>query len=408
MAPAAREKLFHILNQAVPVLLGIFIFLNPMPRTTAIKEICFYGAVGIVLILAGFKKIEFSFRSPLTLPFVLFTAWAFIGLFFALDKENSIHDFQRHWLKYLALYYVLINVFNTRERLVWLSWVIIVSSALFSTGLIVNFYGIQSHSLATRLVTGIPEIAVNWVGIVTVPAAIFALHHVMTQERVSMKAAALVGFFPSVMLCFLTHARATLLALFLAAIILFFNNKKVLLGCLGIVLIFAVLTPMKDRFALADPSNKLRLASYYMNYEIIKDYPVLGMGFGMETYGNSMFIDLDTYKKRIPERYRGDLLSDPHSMLFSVAVRTGLIGLGLFFIILLMPFRMAWSAIRQGNGEWGDDWMRYLISAWVAVLVIGFFEPFFSHFAEIVFYTLLAMLTIVWKKDLARKYERAL
>ncbi|MCD6153906.1 MAG: hypothetical protein J7J07_08375, partial [Syntrophobacterales bacterium] len=90
----AREKIFKILNLSVPILMGIFIFFNPFPHTTAIKEICFYSSFFIVLILIYFKKIDFSFKSPLTLPFALFTAWVFIGLFFALDKENSIHDFR--------------------------------------------------------------------------------------------------------------------------------------------------------------------------------------------------------------------------------------------------------------------------------------------------------------------------
>ncbi|MDA8125888.1 MAG: O-antigen ligase family protein [Deltaproteobacteria bacterium] len=393
----AKEKAFRFLNLSVPVLMGIFIFLNPFPYTTAIKEICFYSAIAIVLLLAGFKKIEFSFQSPLTLPFILFTLWAFIGLFFALDKENSIHDFQTHLLKYLVFYYILINVFATRERLGYLAWVIMLSSALVSTGLIVNFYGIQGHSLSTRLVTGIPEIAVNGLGIIAVPASIFALYQLMTQKRLFMKAASLACLFPSVMICFLTHARATLLAIFLASIILFFKNKKFLLACMGIILIFAVMTPIKDRFASTDPSNKLRLASYYINYEVIKDYPILGMGFGMETFGNRKFIDLDAYYNRIPEEYRVGILADPHSMLFSVAVRTGLVGLVLFLFILFMPFRITWGLIRQGKGDGGDSWGRSLLSAWAAVLIIGFFEPFFNHFSEVVFYTLLAMITSYWK-----------
>jgi hypothetical protein len=115
---SSREKIFKILNLSVPILMGIFIFFNPFPHTTSIKEICFYGSVIIVLILIYFKKIDFSFRSPLTLPFALFTAWAFIGLFFALDKGNSLHDFRAHLLKYLVLYYILVNFFNSRKPFV--------------------------------------------------------------------------------------------------------------------------------------------------------------------------------------------------------------------------------------------------------------------------------------------------
>ena len=128
----SKEKLLNILNLSVPILTGIFLFFTPFPHTTAIKEISFYLSVLIVIILIYFKKIDFSFRSPFTLPFVLFVTWAFIGLFFALDKVNSIHDFYAHLLKYLATYYILINVINCRKRFIIFSWIIIVSTAILT------------------------------------------------------------------------------------------------------------------------------------------------------------------------------------------------------------------------------------------------------------------------------------
>ena len=49
-------NIFDFLNQSVPVLMGIFIFFNPFPHTTAIKEISFYLSVVIVVILILFKR----------------------------------------------------------------------------------------------------------------------------------------------------------------------------------------------------------------------------------------------------------------------------------------------------------------------------------------------------------------
>jgi O-antigen ligase len=123
----------------------------------------------------------------------------------------------------------------------------------------------------------------------------------------------------------------------------------------------------------------------------------MGIGFGMETYGNGKFINLDAYSQKIPKKYRGHIHSDPHSMLFSVAVRTGLIGLGLFLYVLFAYFRMGLDCSRNGDDIYFKQWGRSLIAALVTLLVIGFFEPFFSHVPEVVFYTLLAMMTIVRK-----------
>ena len=389
-----REKIFKGLNLGIPALMGLFIFLNPFPHTTGIKEICFYSSVVMILILACFRKLDFSFRSPLTIPFLLFALWAFIGLFFALDKENSIHDYQMHLLKYMVFYYILINYFNSRERLSYLSWIIIVSSTLFSIGDIVYFYGILGHTLSTKLVTGLPEVAVNWVGIIVVPAAIFSLHHIMVENRLYVKAISVIALFSTFTICILTQARSTVLALFLSVIILCFKNKKIMIAGLGIMLILTAMPSLKDRLTERDTILR-RLSIHYLNCEIIKDYPVMGIGFGMEAYSSGKYIDLEAYSKRVPEKYRSlSIYSDPHSWPFSIAIRTGLIGLALFLYMLFACFKMGWISTRQGKD---DQWGRRLIAAFVAVLVIGFFEPFFSHVPEVVFYTLLAMITIVWK-----------
>lgn len=101
------DRVFELLKQSIPILMGIFLFFNPFPHTTTIKEICFYLSAFIVLLLLVFKKVDFSFKTPLAIPFALFVLWSFTGLFFALNKPNSIHDFYAHLLEYLAFYYIL-------------------------------------------------------------------------------------------------------------------------------------------------------------------------------------------------------------------------------------------------------------------------------------------------------------
>jgi putative inorganic carbon (HCO3(-)) transporter len=399
---STREKIFNILNLSVPILMGIFIFFNPFPHTTAIKEICFYGSVIIVLILICFKKIDFSFKSPLTLPFALFAAWAFIGLFFALDKGNSLHDFRAHLLKYLVLYYILINSFNSRKQLVALSWVIIASATIFSVGEIYYFYFMLGNSFSAKLVTRLPEIPVNWVGFITVTAAIFSIHQIITASKLYVKTISFISLFPLCILSILTQARSATLALFLSVIILCFKNKKILVACLGIMLIVVAMTPIKNRFIHANPITSLRLDINYMTFEIIKDYPIIGIGFGMETYRNGKAIKLDTYNKRVPPKYRlSSIHNDPHSMPFSIAVRTGLIGFALFLYILFISFKMCWNCIRHGKDDFIKRWGRCVASVFVAVVTIGIFEPFFSHVPEVVFYTSFAMMTILWRLNKA-------
>jgi len=393
-----REYLFDLLKLGVTVLIGIFIFLNPFPHTTAIKETGFYLSVFIVLFLIGYKKINFSFESPLTLPFALFTGWVFIGLFFALDKENSLHDFRAHLLKYLVFYYILINFFHSRKRVVSLSWLIIISVTIFSVGEIYYFYFMLGNSFSTKLVTGLPEIPVNWIGYLTVPAAVFSLHHIIEKKsNLYIRVLSLACLLPLCSLSFLTQARSTTLALCLAVFMLCSENKKNLIVFLLIILIAISISPIKDRFISFNLTYDLRLDIHHTTFEIIKNYPILGIGFGMETYRNEKVINLDQYNQRVPQKYRqAPIHTDPHSVLFSIAVRTGLVGFGLFLYILFTCLKMFLKCVGSRENDFISRWGRTIASAFIAIFFIGNFEPFFSHVPEVVFYTILAMATIVW------------
>ena len=221
----SKEKLLNILNLSVPILMGIFLFFTPFPHTTAIKEISFYLSVLIVIILIYFKKIDFSFRSHFTLPFVLFVTWAFIGLFFALDKVNSIHDFYAHLLKYLATYYILINVINCRKRFIIFSWIIIISTAIFSIGGLIDFYFIDKFPISARF--GFSHMMnIDLIGFVTIFAMLLSMNQFKLETKFYRKITLLVCFLGSLVATFSTMSRGSILALFVAFIVFFLKRHN--------------------------------------------------------------------------------------------------------------------------------------------------------------------------------------
>jgi len=88
-ADIGRKKLAEY---SVPVLLAVYIFAQPFHYLTAVEEAGIYLAffVSVYLILA--KKVEFTFDTPLSLPFVLFALLGLVGIAFAINKPNSIHE----------------------------------------------------------------------------------------------------------------------------------------------------------------------------------------------------------------------------------------------------------------------------------------------------------------------------
>lgn len=392
---------FELLHKVVPVLMGIFVFFNPFPHTTSIKEVCFYFSVVIVLILLLIKKEVFSFKTPLLLPVGLFAFWAFIGIFFALNKENSIHDFYSHLLRYILLFYILIHFFRSKKDLVNLSWIIIISSSIFSAGAIFYFYYILGHPLSTRfaavgLEAGLlTQTPVNIIGIITLFATILSLQNLFTETHLQRRLLLVFCLLPLCVAIFLTQTRSTLLALFFSAILLFFNNKKIVIVFLSVMLIITFIGPIKKRMSHVNIYTSLRMGISSITYEITKDYPITGIGFGMQTYGES--VDLKAYNDRVPDIRRNYIHTDPHNIVLDIAVRVGFVGLVFFFYIIFIFFRMCWRCITHGKDDFIKNWGRCIASCFIAFFVIGLFQPVFSHMPEVILCIIFSMITVLWR-----------
>ncbi|MCD6376251.1 MAG: O-antigen ligase family protein, partial [Caldisericaceae bacterium] len=378
-----------------------FIFFNPFSHTTAIKEICFYGSVTIVLTLIYFKKIDFSFRSPLTLPFALFTAWAFIGLFFAVHKENSIHDFYAHLLKYLAIYYILLNFFNSRKRLNLLSWVIIISTTVFSIGGMIYFYLILGNNFPKARIV-FQETPSGIIGFVTIFAIMLSLHFISKRVNFYQKLVLMLSLAATVLITFFTLSRGSLLALVLSLLLLFVKNKKVVIIFSVFMVIALSVVPLKNSLTF-DAMQKKILNSARINkiwpthFEIIKGFPIFGIGFGMDEMSCNQEL-WDKYSAKVsPERRV--VAIDPHNIVVSTALRVGLVGLALFLYIIFAFARMCWITIRHGSDNFIKSWGLCMTAAFVAWFAKGMFEPALSHVPAIVLYTIFAMMTILWKLD---------
>jgi O-antigen ligase len=437
----STENRFHrVLNSGAFCLMGIFIFFNPFPHTTSIQEISFYLSVFLVVLGIISKKMPFSFKSPLSLPLVLFTLWAALGLFFALDQENSLHDFYSHLLKYLMLYYILINVFNSRKRLEWLSWVIIISATVFCLGALGYEYLILGATeISARLGTRFVHPPTNLIGVITLFAVILSARHLSEKGHPWQYRGLLVFCLLALLaVTVLTQSRSNFVAMGIAAVILLSKYKKVLVAFVLVFALLICLTPVKDRFFLSGKSNVgekysilHRISMAYISYEIIKDHPVIGTGFGEKTIQNRKVIDLKRYNARIPKKFRLEELASkfldlkvykkqvsmnlgpgecipkdlgiieflykrPHSMFTSIGVRMGLVGLLFFLYLLFIAGKMCWKTMRHGKDAFLEGWGYCVTAAFVMFLVKGSLDPIFAHVTEVVFFTILAMITIVW------------
>jgi len=392
------------LEQTVTVLIGLFVFFTPFPHTTAIKEMTFYLPLAGMLVLALSKKRVFSWATPLTMPFAVLAAWSAVGLLFALDRPNTFHDILSHLLKYYAVYFLVVQFYSSQKGFDTLARIIVASTALFSVGAIVYYYPVLGHSFSERLGHSgrfsFFEMSANYMGFVTVFAALLSMNQFFKEDHRALKALLALCFIATVTATLLTQTRGAVIALVLAVILFAVSNRRglviaVLLPVLIAAVIFAS-TGSRERFSVKSMQSNERIGIVLMYLEMIKEHPVKGIGFGMELLQKKEF--MTAYYERVPDADRDPGFHvSPHNFYLDVTVRLGVVGLLLYLGIIFTAFRMTWQS-RGSSAESTDKSDTLCLAAsFGAVLVQSIFADTSFGAPAIVFYLHLAMITILWR-----------
>lgn len=393
---------FTILNYCVLVLLGIFIFCRPIPHMTAIMNISFYLAIVIALFLMILNPGFFAFKAPFTYPLIVFFLWSLLSIFWALNIENTINDVRGHLLNHIIFYFLIINFFHSRKRLETLAWIVVLTAVFFSVIGIVYYYviiGNQVQSirlgyLVSNLDNVSTELPVNFIGTLNITAIFFCLYFFSRPSFLCSRIAIILCALVSFVAIFLTQSRGSLVALVFAGstMLVLIRKKKLLPIFLIAISVVIFLTPFKDRIDKASLIERFKIN--YVAFEVLKDYPLKGIGFGMMTFNSN--INKKVYINKLPEKFRPADIFTPHNWLLDITVRLGLIGLILFLTILFVFVKMCWETIRHAK----DDGIRLcgmcVAMAFLAYFVMGLVEPLFLFRASaMMFYIFLGMITIL-------------
>jgi len=383
------------MNNAVPLLMALFLLLIPFTQHTAIREICIYSSILFALILTLTKKTDFSFRSPLTLGFVMFLLWALLGLPFALNKPNTIHDIYAHLLKYMAVYYLLVNFFCSRKRLLILTWVMIVSGTIYCIWYVSYFYLYLGNNISTRMVLYPYR---DYIYVFSFLLAVNLLFK-LKQKKWFVRVIPLVCIFSTLTAILLSQTRNALLAIVLGLGVYFFRYKKgAILVLLTIFMVTLFIPGLMQRFDFNRLMDNERITINLTTIEIVKDYPIFGIGFGMQTYGYKEYIDLQSYLMKIPKKYQHHgIIGSPHNLLADTCVRTGLIGLGFFLCIIFCYVRMGFVLIKKAEDNFIKDWGLCFLACFAGFFTQSIFGDAAFGLQAIVCYTILAMMTILWR-----------
>lgn len=384
-------------NIAVALML-LVIFLNPFPHTTFLEQLFFYTAVLAMIAMARKTLDTFYYGTPLLCPFALFLFWAAISVIFALDKPDSAHDLYSHLIRYLIFYLVVINLFGTKKRLLLLAACVVLSEFVFAVGGLILYYGIFRNDISSRFFyNGFRAIAPDVIPFgFTLGLFLAVWLFKMRQNRLqrSFLAAAIVVLTISTIA---TQSRGAVLALCIAFPVQLWDHKKMLsFLLLGIVLTIA-LSPMQNRILAHHFKDSVRSGLILYSLEIIKDYPVFGTGFSIDTFRNPEFIDKETYLSRIPEKYRGNLFHRPHNMFLCMATRIGLVGMVLYAVWFAVALFMCCRLILYSKDRFIQSLARCCLALLTMFLTNGVLQVMSTHFIDVIQFIIFSLLTVIWK-----------
>ncbi|MGA2553162.1 MAG: O-antigen ligase family protein [Smithella sp.] len=399
-----KEELFKLLEHSIPVMLGVLIFIIPLPFNTAAQEISFYLSWAIALFLIICKQSTFSFKSPFTIPFVLFCFWILLCIPFALDKSNSFHDFYAHLIKHLVIFYILSTYFVSKRLFVVLCWIIVISITFFSFGGTIYYYVIKGASLQDRF--GLPEIGVdiNHIGFLAAPALFITIALFADSTSVVKKLFLFLSMISTISAIVLSGTKGALLGVIVPTTFLFTKHKKIIMVTLLCLLLLIIISPFKNKLHVHAIENSvgaevetIRFSIWHDYLQIVKKYPVGGIGYGMQSYNRDLFIRNNFKLPNIANSQNGTAFFMPHNTLIDLAVRTGIVGVCLFLYCLYTYFRIGWSLYKNVNDDFIKNWALCLMACCVSLLIQGMFVDLMIGIQLIYLFVFFAMMNILWQ-----------
>lgn len=382
-------------GRVVPFLILLNIALNPFPHTTSIREVSYYSAVALLVFYFLRYRDWRAFNTPFTLPVALFTGWAFGGLLWAMDVSASLHDLRSHLLKYIMFFLLLTIFVNSRTKIRLLFWGIIVSVVISGFHDMYFFYVVGKNSFLTRMCISNHQLPVGPLGFMALFAATLAIHLLRVGEGFWGKCLLGLSLGGLLLILFVTQMRSLLVTLPFVVVALFWDNKKILATVMLVVILFFVGFFTKLRSLDNVESYTDRLTINYMSLLLIKEHPITGIGFSMETPGDSRFIGHEKLRNQVPIAIKNDGVeyTSPHNMWVGLAIQTGVIGLILFLAVWVTGIKMCITLIRDAVSLESRLLGQLVLSVILLFSVYGLFNVVLMHFLELLMCVSFALVS---------------
>ncbi|GGB77483.1 hypothetical protein GCM10007424_16930 [Flavobacterium suaedae] len=403
-------------KQLYTILFFIGIFFFPFNTYEGIPALGEYSSeAGALFLMAGFGVLLFSgsikipLKNPYLQVFILFLLWCIIATILNIDtvysnyfkQTGGINRFIRQYFSiilssgiFFALYWNVIREMEIREilikiRRVFLYTLIVAFIYGFLETLVVVFNFYPAYNIL-KLFNYFPFIDVHihyqrissvayeppFLAIFLITIAGWMFSYIITEKKVTR-------FVPILMVLFLTYFSGSRTALIIITLQLFifmvilFNNPKYKryiiyffsFSAIAVVLLLAInaekviksvetkLESLNFSDNLTESiSNKSRFGIQYASLQVYKKNPIIGVGFGQQSYHSRyeypMWATKDNYEFRIFYKNQKEKSFPPgFNMYTRLMAETGTIGIVLFLTFITLLIFKSWKLLRTLKDE---------------------------------------------------------
>ena len=329
----------------------LFAIVFAVPFSKSISEV----SITLAIILWGLKKIFNSdirlVKTSLNIPFLIFVIAILPSFFNTSSMALSVRAFFTKYLKFIVLYFVMVESMDTKEKLRDLLLVALISVIVITLDGFGQYYyagtdGLHNYpSFKFRpaynpagFFRGFPTASfpfpndlAAWILLFLFPIAAVTIFDMAKNRMRYLTAFVSCGLF---YLFFLTKARGAWVGLIISTVYVAISKKKVWLIIL-LVIVMAVPFVLKmemARYIFETSSVDDRFFMWDTGFRIFKEHPVIGNGI------NTFFGKFKEYRN---DYWKGEKGSYAHNCYLQMASDVGVIGLCGFLWLIFSYFRSA-------------------------------------------------------------------
>jgi putative inorganic carbon (hco3(-)) transporter len=319
-------------------------------------------------------KIEYTYMA---LPFILFFLWSLSSTIWSILPGITFKYAKREILYYIALFYaVRLSLDNTtkQERAI---------KTFFYSSLFIQIYGIitflnGSGKFNGRLIATFTH--PNIFGLFAATSISFSMSFLIVKSKnYTTKILPFLVLITGISSLIFSSSRTSIMGLSIAFfMIALFKEKKLLIVFLIIIALIVSLTPLQRSdlilFRLSDLNNLLNIDKnplgerFYMWYSamtIIKDHPLLGIGYGK--------VFEEEYVTRMLPRAK-EIQSHSHNIILETALETGFVGLFLFFWLHFVLILYLVKAFKNARSEFRNKFLLGYTLFFISFFINGLVE----------------------------------